>query len=53
MTKPTFSILKDTEDNTNLAIQQLIEISLEDGTLTKEDLIKMDNEKRLLVTEED
>lgn len=42
MTKPTFSILIDTEENTNLALQQLIEISLEDGTITPEELEEME-----------
>lgn len=41
MTKPTFSILVDTEENTNLAIQQLTQIALEEGIITQEDLEKM------------
>ena len=36
MTKPTFSILVDTEENTNLAIQQLTQIALEEGIITQE-----------------
>ena len=50
MKKPTFSILVDSEENTNLAIQQLIEISLEDGTITEEDLKEIE-EKRTLLAE--
>lgn len=49
MTKPTFSILVDTEENTNLAIQQLTQIALEKGIITQEDLKKMDEKKRELV----
>lgn len=52
MTRPTFSILKNTEENTNLALKQLIAISIEDGTITKEDLIQIDNNKKLLISEE-
>jgi hypothetical protein len=48
MTRPTFSILTDTIENTNLAIQQLIQISLEDGTITEEDLRQMDIENEKL-----
>lgn len=50
MTKPTFSILVDTEENTNLAIQQLTQIALEEGIITQEDLEKMDEKKRELVS---
>lgn len=49
MKKPTFSILVDTEENTNLAIQQLTQIALEEGILTQEDLEKMDMKKRELL----
>ena len=49
MTKPTFSILVDTEENTNLAIKQLTQIALEEGIITQEDLEKMDEKKRELV----
>lgn len=49
MTKPTFSILLDSEENTNLAIQQLTQIALEEGIITQEDLDKMDEKKRELV----
>ncbi len=49
MTKPTFSILVDTEENTNLAIQQLTQIALEEDIITQEDLEKMDKEKRWLL----
>ena len=49
MTKPTFSILVDTEENTNLAIQQLTQIALEEGIITQEDLERMDEKKRELV----
>ena len=44
MTKPTFSILVNTEDNTNLAIKQLIEIALEDGIITEEELKELENQ---------
>jgi hypothetical protein len=44
MTKPTFSILTDSIDNTNLAIKQFFQISLERGVLTEEGLRKMDEE---------
>lgn len=49
MTKPTFSILVDSEENTNLAIQQLTQIALEEGIITQEDLDRMDEEKRELL----
>ena len=49
MTKPTFSILVDTEENTNLAIQQLTQIALEEGIITQEDLEKKKKKKRELV----
>lgn len=49
MTKPTFSILVDTEENTNLAIQQLTQIALEEGIITQKDLERMDEKKRELV----
>ena len=47
--KPTFSILVDTEENTNLAIQQLIQIALDEGIITQEDLEKMDEKKKELL----
>ena len=50
MTKPTFSILVDTEENTNLAIQQLTQIALEEGIITQEDLERMDEKKREFVS---
>ena len=50
MTKPTFSILVDTEENTNLAIQQLTKIALEEGIITQEDLEKMDEKKKEFVS---
>ncbi len=50
MTKPTFSILIDSEENTNLAIQQLTQIALEEGIVTQEDLDKMDEKKRKLMS---
>ncbi|EOS44775.1 hypothetical protein V1226_16625 [Lachnospiraceae bacterium JLR.KK009] len=50
MTKPTFSILVDTEENTNLAIQQLTQIALEEGIITQEDLEKMDEKKKEFVS---
>ena len=49
MTKPTFSILVDTEENTNLAIQQLTQIALEEGIIRQEDLERIDEKKRELV----
>ena len=50
MTKPTFSILVDTEENTNLAIQLLTQIALEEGIITQEDLEKMDEKKKEFVS---
>ena len=50
MMKPTFSILIDTEENTNLAIQQLTQIALEEGIITQEDLEKMDEKKKEFVS---
>ena len=50
MTKPTFSILVDTEENTNLAIQQLTQIALEEGIITQEDLERMDEKKKEFVS---
>ena len=50
MTKPTFSILVDTEENTNLAVQQLTQIALEEGIITQEDLEKMDEKKKEFVS---
>ena len=50
MTKPTFSILVDTEENTNLAIQQLTQIALEEGIITQEDLEEMDEKKKEFVS---
>ena len=50
MTKPTFSILIDSEENTNLAIQQLTQIALEEGIVTQEDSDKMDEKKRKLMS---
>ena len=44
MKKPTFSILVNTEDNTNLAIKQLIEIAIEDGIITEEELNEIENQ---------
>ena len=49
MTKPTFLILVDSEENTNLAIQQLTQIALEEGIITQEDLEEMDEKKSELV----
>jgi mannitol/fructose-specific phosphotransferase system IIA component (Ntr-type) len=42
MTKPTFSILVDSEENTNLAIKQLTQIALEQGIITEQDLEEID-----------
>jgi hypothetical protein len=42
MTKPTFSILVDSEENTNLAIKQFIQISLEEGIISEKDLEEID-----------
>ena len=53
MIKPTFSILVDTEENTNLAIQQLTQIALEEGIITQEDLEKMDEKKRELIKQQE
>ena len=50
MTKPTFSILVDTEENTNLAIQQLTQIALEEGIISQEDLEKMVEKKKEFVS---
>lgn len=52
MKKPTFSILVESEENTNLAIQQLIAISLEDGIITEEDLKEIEKNRETLVTAE-
>jgi mannitol/fructose-specific phosphotransferase system IIA component (Ntr-type) len=41
MTRPTFSILVDTEENTNLAIKQLTQIALEQGIITEQELEEM------------
>lgn len=49
MTKPTFSILVDTEENTNLAIAQLTQIALEEGIITQEELDEMDAKKKELM----
>jgi mannitol/fructose-specific phosphotransferase system IIA component (Ntr-type) len=43
MTRPTFSILVDTEENTNLAIKQLTQIALEQGIITEQELEQMGN----------
>ena len=51
MRRPTFSILVDSEENTNLALKQLIEIALEDGIITEEDLKKREQKKELLSAE--
>ncbi len=45
MFRPTFSILTESEENTNLAIKELIEISLADGTLTEKDLQDIEDKK--------
>jgi mannitol/fructose-specific phosphotransferase system IIA component (Ntr-type) len=42
MTKPTFSILIDSEENTNLAIKQLTQIALEQGIITEQELEEID-----------
>ena len=52
MTKPTFSILVDTEENTNLAIEQLTQIALEEGIITQKELDEMKEKKRELVSAE-
>jgi mannitol/fructose-specific phosphotransferase system IIA component (Ntr-type) len=46
MTRPTFSILVDTEENTNLAIKQLTQIALEQGIITEQELEQMGNKVR-------
>jgi hypothetical protein len=45
MTRPTFSILVDTEENTNLAIKQLTQIALEQGIITEQELEEMEKRK--------
>ena len=45
MRRPTFSILVDSEENTNLALKQLIEIALEEGIITEEDLKEIELKK--------
>jgi len=45
MRRPTFSILVDSEENTNLALKQLIEIALEEGIITEEDLNEIEQKK--------
>jgi mannitol/fructose-specific phosphotransferase system IIA component (Ntr-type) len=42
MTRPTFSILVDSEENTNLAIKQLTQIALEQGIVTEQELEEME-----------
>lgn len=44
MTRPTFSILVNTEENTNLAMKQLIEIAIEDGIITEEELEEIESQ---------
>ena len=44
MKQHKFSILKNTEENTNLAIHELIQISLEEGILTQRELDEIDRE---------
>ena len=48
MTKPTFSILVDDIDNTNLAIKQLRQIAIEEGILTEEDFERIRKRKKEL-----
>lgn len=45
MRRPTFSILVDSEENTNLALKELIEISLEEGIITEKDLQEIEKER--------
>ncbi len=45
MRRPTFSILTDSVENTNLAIKELIEISMEEGILTQEDLDEIERKR--------
>lgn len=45
MRRPTFSSLVDSEENTNLALKQLIEIALEEGIITEEDLNEIEQKK--------
>ena len=49
MRRPTFSILTDSEENTNLAIKELVEISLEEGILTQEDLDEIERNRKVLI----
>ena len=44
--RPTFSILVNSEENTNLALKELIEISLEEGIITEQDLQKIEKRKK-------
>jgi mannitol/fructose-specific phosphotransferase system IIA component (Ntr-type) len=46
MTRPTFSILVDTEENTNLAIKQLTQIALEQGIITEQELEEMEKREK-------
>ena len=46
MRRPTFSILVDSEEKTNLALKQLIEIALEEGIITEEDLKEIEQKKK-------
>lgn len=47
MRRPTFSILVDSEENINLALKQLIEIALEEGIITEEDLKEIEQKKNV------
>lgn len=51
MTKPTFSILVDTEENTNLALEELTRIALEEGIISEQDLDEIEQKKGQLLAE--
>ena len=48
--RPTFSILVNSEENTNLALKELIEISLEEGIITEQDLQEIEKKKEVKYT---
>lgn len=45
MRRPKFSILVNSEENTNLALKELIEISLEEGIITEKDLQEIEKKR--------
>lgn len=50
-TKPTFSILCDTEENTNLAINEVIKISLEEGIIDQAFLDSLKSPEKIPVAQ--